>query len=375
MTFSIDLDNPETIRSIDKAYQLEDEYNWAEFIDDALKRAEKAKISSHKLDFSKEIVNIVICGMGGSAISGDFLIEWGRKRVSIPIFVNRRYDIPQFVGKNTLVICNSYSGNTEETLSCFVEALKKGSLIIAITSGGKLKDFSERFDIPYILIKGGLQPRASLPYLFVPLLVILKKLSIINNFEEELMDLKTTLIALREKLKPSSPTTENIAKKIALKIGTDSIPIILGSASCVVKRIRCEINENSKLIAIDDEFSELNHNHAVSYEGSLEILKNFTVLLLHNQTDIEPIKTRMDITRNEMLEGKVKDIVTIEAQGNSDMARLISSAYIGDFISIYLAILYKIDPSPVESIDMLKKQLRNKIGLVDKLEKQFVNFT
>ncbi len=373
MISNIDLDNPDFIKSIDRANHLEDEYNWPEFIDDALQRAEKVEITSKRLDFSKEIRNIVICGMGGSAISGDFLNEWGRKHISIPIFVNRRYDIPQFVGKNTLVICNSYSGNTEETLSCFVDAMKKGSLIVSITSGGKLKEFSERFDVPYVLIKGGLQPRASLPYLFVPLFVILKKLKIIDEFKEELMDLKLTLSVLREKLKPSTPTSENIGKQVAQIIGTDSIPIILGAASCVVKRIRCEINENSKLIAIDDEFSELNHNHAVGYEGLPELLKLFTVILIQSSTDNKAIKTRMDITRNEMMVGKVKDIITIKAQGNSDMAKLISSAYIGDFVSIYLAVLYQIDPTPVKSIETLKKQLNEKIGLVDKLDNELKN--
>ncbi|MHA1303989.1 MAG: bifunctional phosphoglucose/phosphomannose isomerase, partial [Candidatus Heimdallarchaeaceae archaeon] len=219
----IDLDSLEQIRQIDLSNQLSIMQKWPELIIEARNQSLALSIPSHYKWKNSEISyqlpsTIVICGMGGSAIAGDYLKELVREELKIPIIVNRDYNLPQFVNENTLTICISYSGNTEETLSCFYDALLKKSMIIAISSGGLLEELSAGLKIPHIKIRAGQAPRTALPLTYISLLTILEKFTLIPNLDEQVNEAKDVLESLADELKPETKIEKNIAKNLALSL-------------------------------------------------------------------------------------------------------------------------------------------------------------
>jgi len=323
-----------------------------EMLSDAEKIAEKIDIPDCK--FNKIIVN----GLGGSAIGGELLKCLLKDRIKIPIEVSRDYNLPAYADDNTLVFCISYSGNTEETLSQFVDAVEKKCKIISITSGGKLKEWCDKLNIPFVLIPGSYQPRAALPYLFIPLIVFLQRFRLINLKNE----IDETIQTLKE------IKTDNL-KEIAFNL-KDSVPIIYASNeySAVAKRMKTQFNENSKVPAKYDVFPELNHNEIVGYQNE-NLNKNSYIILLRDKEESEEIKTRIEITK-DIIRDKVKGIHEVWAQGSSRLSKMMSLLFIGDILSYELAILNDVNPIPVKNIDILKGRLKEKLNFVERLEKR-----
>jgi glucose/mannose-6-phosphate isomerase len=284
--------------------------------------------------------NIIVTGMGGSAIGGDLLKTclWESK---IPVYVNRSYTVPEFVNEESLVFAVSYSGNTEETLSAYRDAAKKKARIIGITSGGKLADECEKV----IKIPGGMQPRAALGYLFFPMLGILHNS---NSVRVKNQDLNEMLSALKE-TSDFSDEGEAIAKKLR-----DKIPLIYSSDRMmpVAMRWKTQINENVKLPAFFNVFSEMNHNEIAAYR---RMDRKFTAVLIRDKDDNDRIRKRMDICR-DLMEGTV-DVEEVHVQGNGLLARTLSTIYLGDFTSYHLALWNRVDPTPVDVIEDMKKKL------------------
>ena len=292
---------------------------------------------------SGEFTNIVVTGMGGSAIGGD-LLKSCLHNTKIPVFVNRDYKMPDFVDKHSLVFAVSYSGNTEETISAVKDALEKNAKVIGITSGGKLADICEKI----IKIPGGFQPRAALGYLFFPMLGILHNNSTVNIKNAELNEM-LNILKKKEEFKEEG---EDLAKKLREKI-----PLIYSSELLMpaAYRFKTQINENAKLPAFFNLFSEMNHNEINAFGG---MDRKFTAILIKDAHDNARIKKRMKICQ-ELMEERV-DVEVINVQGEHLLSRLFSTIYLGDFTSYYLAILNRIDPSPVEVIEKLKQALREK---------------
>jgi glucose/mannose-6-phosphate isomerase len=316
----------------------------------AVKIAEKVDIPDYK--FNK----IVICGMGGSAVSGDLLKDLLKNRISIPIDVCRDYHLPAYVDKDTLTFCISYSGNTEETLSQFVDCVKRKSKIIGITSGGKLEEWCKNFNLPYVLIPSGYQPRSALPYLLFSIIVCLQKLGVVNLHKE--ID---ETIEILKKIKIDS------VKKLANSMKDSTIVVYSSDEfSGVVRRVKTQINENSKMPAKYDVFPELDHNEIVGYQNE-RLNNNSFVLILRDKDEPEEIKARIEITK-DLIKGKVKGIEEIWAEGKSKLARMMSLVFLGDVLSYELAVLNNVDPVEVENIVVLKKRLKERLNLVEKLE-------
>ena len=289
---------------------------------------------------SGEFTNIVITGMGGSAIGGDLLKSYLHE-TKIPVFVNRDYKMPEFVDEYSLVFAVSYSGNTEETVSAAKDAIERKAKVIGITSGGKLADICEKI----IKIPGGFQPRAALGYLFFPMLGILHNSNIVNVKNTELNEV-LNILKKKEEFKEEA---EQLAKKLREKI-----PIIYSSELLMpaAYRFKTQINENAKLPAFFHFFSEMNHNEINAFRG---MDRKFTVILIKDVHDNERIKKRMEICQ-EIMEERV-DVEILNVQGEHLLSRLFSPIYLGDFTSYYLAILNRVDPTPVEVIERLKKRL------------------
>ncbi len=174
------LDNQEKIALVDKSGMLNFSVNAAKHYREAANVAEKIQVN-----FPKP-VNIVVAGLGGSAIGGDLLKDWAKTQLKVPIEVSREYRLPEYAGKKTLALICSYSGDTEETLSSFLDALERKCMIFCISSGGALIKYAQKHNVPYLQVPGGMPPRAALPYMLVPLLVLLEKAGLVKGVTEEL---------------------------------------------------------------------------------------------------------------------------------------------------------------------------------------------
>lgn len=294
------------------------------------------------ISVSGKIDKFVVIGMGGSAIGGDLLRIYMHNS-KIPVFVIRDYKVPNFVDEKTLVFAVSYSGNTEETISAFEDATKKKAKIIAVTSGGKLGEIAKNV----IKIPAGLQPRAALGYLFFPVLGVLVNSNTTDVKSSEI----TEMLDVLSRTNDFKLVGEKIAKKIQ-----NRIPIIYASEllSAVAYRWKTQFNENSKVAAFYHAFSEMNHNEIAGYQTMNR--GNFVAVFIKDKEDNERIKKRMDITK-EIISTKV-DVEEVNTKGNYLLSRIFSGIYYGDFTSYYLALLNKLDPTPVNVIENLKKKLK-----------------
>lgn len=318
-----------------------DKSNMLEVLDNFPQQCKDALTLPKGITAKGEVTSVVVCGMGGSAIGGDLLKTYVNN-TKLPVFVNRDYRVPEFVDNYTLVFAVSYSGNTEETLSAFHDAKKKNANIIAVTSGGELSKKAEKV----IRIPSGLQPRCAIGYLFFPMLGVLYNSDLIDVRNADLSEM-LSLLNEKEKIKSEA---EDLAKKIQGKT-----PIIYSSGLLkpVAYRWQTQINENAKYPAYHSQFSEMNHNEINAFRA-MERSK-FLAILLRDEKDHPKIRRRMDICK-EIMEKNI-DAEEVQVKGSSLLARMFSTIYLGDYASYYLAIRERVDPTPVEVIEWLKKQL------------------
>lgn len=309
-------------------------------------------------NYPREYQNIVISGLGGSAIGGDILRSYALSRASLPLLVNRGYDCPAFVGPKTLFLAVSYSGNTEETLSSYQQARALGAAIICISSGGKLESMAAADGHALLKIPGGLVPRAATGLLFAPAALLLEKLGILKGVKADIEETIEILQNLRQTLKPDITAPENQAKSIAAKM-KGTIPVVWGTtgfSEVAALRWKAQINENAKSPAYYNTFPELNHNEIVGFEAPGDLLAKLSLIILQDEFDHPQVKKRIAISR-QIIKERVKEIIDVNSQGKSWLARFYSLCYIGDYASTYLALEYGINPTPVKVIDYLKAEL------------------
>lgn len=350
----LDLDNVDALKGADPKEMLSALWRLPEQCEEALKIAQEAKL----LESLTEVKNIVVSGLGGSAIGGDLLRVYLLDKAAVPVIVIRDYTLPKFINSSTLLFAVSYSGNTEETLSAYQDARAKGAQIIALTTGGKLKEMAEKDGVPVITIPSGISPRAATGYLFIPTVVALQRLGLISDCTAEINEMIGQLRDQRETLNPETPKADNPAKQLA-EILFEKIPVIWGSSGTtevIAARWKGQINENSKAPAYWNTFPELNHNELVGFETPPDTLKQLEVIILRDPADHVRVQKRFEITKEIMGEA-VNGVTEIYAIGNSPLTRMYSLIYVGDHTSVYLAALYGIDPTPVKVIDFLKNKL------------------
>ncbi len=348
------LNDLKILSEIDKSNMLGAYENFPEQIKESKNIVDLTNLNSYfKID------NIVLSGMGASSITGDIVQGLLRDKFDIPFFVSRQYDLPKWVNKNTLVISQSYSGNTEETLSTFKHANQKRSKIIGISSGGKLQEYCEKRQISYIKIPEGYPPRAATGYALFTLLYALKKIGILTmNFEQDIEESILLTSNLIKKIKKEIPEKDNYAKQIANKI-YNKIPQVYGFNYLVPisKRWCTQFNENSKVICRYDEVSECNHNDIVGWSANPEVSKKFICIMFRDsENESIYISKRLNFMK-KLFDDVAGDIIEIQPQGKKHLAKMMYLMLLGDFISCYLAILRKIDPTPVVAITELKNEL------------------
>ncbi len=300
--------------------------------------------------------NIVVTGMGGSGIVGDILQSFLANRISMPIYVNKDYTLPSFVGENTLLFVVSYSGNTEETLSAAKLGIKKGAKVVAISSNGKLEKMCREKGMVFIEAPKGYHPRAAIAFMFIPVLKLLSEMLIYDS-DVAIIDTLAVLKDLRDNIDPKVSEEDNMAKQIARHIH-GKISVIYGHSiyNAVANRWHTQINENAEVLSWFGAIPEMNHNEIVGWSGD-ENVSMFLPILLRDDKENERIKKRIELTKELAFKGKTDDVLEVWAQGETQLARILYLVYLGDYVSIYLAMLYGRDPSPVKVIDELKKGL------------------
>ncbi len=350
------LDDIEKVRSVDPDNMYNRIFDLPEQMADALKIARGWKIS--RSDFS-DIRNIVVIGMGGSAIGGDLVRSLLASKLLVPFEVCRNYTLPEYVDDETLVIVSSYSGNTEETLSALDDAIGRKAMIAGITTGGLLADVAKLNDFPLAIVPAGLQPRAALGYSFVPLLVFLENIGLIKNVAGDIEHVITELKKFRESYIEDSPAKSNLAKQLAEKIHGRIAIVYAGPTltSVVGLRWKGQICENSKNLSFANQYPEFNHNELVGWSETVKPFKDYLLVIqLRDHEDHPQVIKRMDIVKGLIGEQGI-DVIDVASQGKSPLTRMFSLIQLGDFVSYYLAVLNNIDPSPVKVIEALKKKL------------------
>lgn len=298
-------------------------------------------------ELKNPIDHIFFIGMGGSAIGGDLMrLYLEEKEFTIPITTLRSYNIPNTVTSNSLVFAISYSGNTEETISAYRQALKKTKHVIVLSTGGHIQEVSKINRNPFLEIPKGYQPRtAAISYLFFPVLKILERYQIIPSVEGDVQRLVTEL---------QKPDFKTIGVTISEKL-FHTIPLIYASEKFypIAYRFKTQINENAKIHAFASRYSELNHNEIVGYTN---LIADYQIITFRFDEDHRRIQKRMDITKE--LTNKAGIATTeIKLSGDHFLTKLFSGIIIGDLAAFYLALRYKTDPSPVKIIEDLKEKM------------------
>ncbi|MEM2935905.1 MAG: bifunctional phosphoglucose/phosphomannose isomerase [Candidatus Bathyarchaeia archaeon] len=375
------LDREEEIKEIDKSGMLKICMRIPEDCAEAIKRAKGIKIPGEvKISESisiryKQPQHVLIAGMGGSAIGGEILRDWLLDQVPLPIEVCRDYTLPNYADQNTLVFVISYSGKTEETLRALVDAIRRGCMVMAITSGGYLLSISKKLRIPCLKILGGMPPRAAIPYLFFPLPVLMKKMGLPLEIEEDISETAENLRKLRKETAPQTITENNPSKKLALEL-VDTIPIVYGFGpyGAVAHRWKTQFNENSKVPSYWEVFPELNHNEVMGWEAPETLTRKFSVILLRDQDEQPEIRRKIEVTK-ELALCKAQRVLEIYAVGRCKLAKIFSLLHIGDMTSVYLAILRRVDPTPVGTIERIKERIGEKFDITQSLKEEIGGIT
>jgi len=349
----VDLDDASVYRQYDVSGMLHHLHGFPE-------QCRKAREKVLEFDLPHEytgISNVVILGMGGSAIAGDIVRRLTLAESKLPVRVHRDYGLPAFVGEGTLVIASSYSGDTEETLSAFSESLKTQAKKLVITSGGKLKQLADGKGIPTFVVNYRAPPRAAFPHNFVPLVGIFQKLGLLRDKSADFQETMDILNKISEDLVETTSFASNHAKQLAAKL-QGRVVVIYGAEMLteVAQRWKAQFNENSKAWAFSESFPELNHNAIVGYDFPVKAKGEMFVLMLRSSLLGSQNSLRYKATAELLTRAGIAHEF-VEARGESTLAQVLSLVLLGDYSSFYLAMLNRVDPTSVDAIDFVKQYL------------------
>lgn len=349
------LDDLAAIRSLDRQGMLD----ILGRVDQQLEEALDIGLGASLPEGSSPLQNLLVCGLGGSAIGGDILRAYLGSEVRIPLVVNRGYSIPRFAGPSTLAFICSYSGNTEETISAFQQAEESNCRIVCVTSGGQLEKLAEGGGHQCLSIPACMPPRTALGYTTVPMLVVLFRLGLVSDPRQEL---KQSLHWVRQRVALYAATTEtqsNPAKELALQVH-GKIPVIYGShgrLDAVAVRWRSQFSENGKQLAYSSSLPEMNHNEIVGWKHPAQTLREFVPIFLRDREDHPQVQIRAALTR-QLIEEQTGAGLEYSSEGESWWQRLWTLILLGDYASVYLGFLNQENPTPVEIIETLKERLK-----------------
>jgi glucose/mannose-6-phosphate isomerase len=298
---------------------------------------------------------VVMAGMGGSAAGGDLLAVHAAETVDVPIVVHRGYGLPASAGPHAVVIASSYSGDTAEVLSAFDVAVARTVPVVAITAGGALAQRVAAAGTPRVTLPPGLMPRMALGYLFFPALRVLATCGVEVAAPGDVEEALAELDALARELVPERPAADNEAKRLALAIA-DRLPAIYGGpvTGTIAYRWKTDVEENAKTFALAGALPEMNHNEIEAWRAPRTT--GFHLVLLRD-TEESPEMTSRFALLHELVAPVVGGVSEVWSRGSGSLARLLGLAYLGQWVSFYLAVLRGVDPWAVPTLDAFKARL------------------
>ncbi|HEY5494313.1 MAG TPA: bifunctional phosphoglucose/phosphomannose isomerase [Candidatus Anoxymicrobiaceae bacterium] len=311
------------------------------------------------LPSSEGLSSVVVLGMGGSGISGDVVAALSADAgLKLPVVTCKGYELPGFVGPDTLVFAVSYSGNTEETLDTMGQAMERGARMVAVSAGGKVTQIAESNSIPVFRIPSGLQPRAALGYLAVPIMSALDRMGMVAGTVARFRAALPMLEARLQEYGPGATGDDNGPMRLAREL-MDFVPIVYGMEgylAVAASRWKAQFNEMAKVPSFHNYFPELNHNETVGWENLPDVCRRCHVIVLGEPALHARIEKRVKITI-ELIQESVGGVTRICARGSNTVERLLDLIYFGDFASVYLALATGQDPTPIARIDEFKKRM------------------
>lgn len=306
------------------------------------------------------IKQVVVAGMGGSAIGADLVASFLADRAAVPFFIQRDYDLPAFAfGKETLVIISSHSGNTEEALSAFKAAIRSNCQLFIITTGGKALADAQAINAPVWVFSHTGQPRSAVGYSFGLLLALFVRLGLVSDLSNEVKNTVNLMHEFMKALKPETPVRANPAKRLAGQLAGRHITIFgSGFMAPVARRWKCQFNEVAKTIASFEVLPEADHNTLAGICHPEEAIEKEIAIFIQASTDhARNIKRVLETRQIMLVEGINTDL--FEAKGQTRLEQMWTTILFGDFVSYYLAILYDIDPTAIPPIVALKEAMSN----------------
>lgn len=350
----LSLDNPNAFRELDPE-------NMIEQIDDLPDQLQKAWELGNRLPLAEyqPIRQVLIAGMGGSAIGADLLAAYVEPLASVPLMVQRDYSLPAWAtGPQTLVIASSHSGNTEETLSVFEQAQRAGCQLLVVSTGGKLGELAKTQQIPLWTFEHQGQPRAAVGYSFGLLLALLWRLKLIPDPSPDVEEALEAMRAQQPSLRADAPLSKNPAKRLAGQIVGRWVTVMgAGVLAPVARRWKGQISEVAKAWAQFEFLPEADHNTLAGVEQPEELISRTTVIFLRAASDHARNSLRSDLTQQGfMLAGMGTDFY--RARGKGRLAHLWTALHFGDYTAYYLAMAYGVDPTAIPSIEDLKRAMQ-----------------
>jgi glucose/mannose-6-phosphate isomerase len=336
------MSGPADIGAVDSGDQLGAVLSLPAHLRDALWRVESVRLESW------ESTGLVVCGVGGSAIGGDLAAAAIGDRLSLPLSTVRGYGLPSWTPPDRTVLCSSYSGDTEETLACYEAAQALGARRIVATTNGALAESARGDGVPVIGLPAGLQPRAAVGYLFTSVV--------------EVAALCGAAVPIRMEVDSSAAHLEERKEQLVERAGAiaerldGAVPVIYGGGltTAAAYRWKCELNENAKLPAFSNALPELDHNEIAGWEGGEG--SRLAAVFIEDRGQHPRERQRFELTA-KLIEPKAAAVVRVETEGDSATERLLWAVMLGDLVSLRLAARRKVDPTPIEVIGQLKREL------------------
>lgn len=324
----------------------------------AAKQAQELLYNDYTLEgiSDEKPFNVVFAGMGGSALAALICQRWLKAWLGVSFEIVHDYHVPAYVGPDTLFIASSYSGNTEEVVSALHEATDKGARIAVVASGGRLEQIAKDRSLPFLKVPSGMQPRMATAYDIKLIAALFDHVGLTVGAVAQVEGVAGWLAEEAKKLEPTVGTSENYAKQIAQNIVGKTAIIYAGPIlSPAAYKWKISLNESSKNLAWCNEFSEFNHNEIVGWTAQ-PVEKVYAIVELQSELDNYQVQKRFEIS-NRLLSGQMPEPMIVVARGDSHLAQLLWTVQLGDFVSLYLAMLNNVDPTPVDIIEKLKKEL------------------
>jgi len=363
-----ELDDAQKIREVDRHNMLEKIDRMPEHVVEALTDLKESPLPQ---DFDR-VENAILVGVGTSAIAAEVALNWLDEYANIPLTLIRDSWLPAYADPNTLVLAISYSGETQETLDALVNASRRKCQVLTISSGGKMKEISERLRIRHVEVKKGFEPRSAFPFLFVPTSLVLAPIVRQMDVRRDLREAAQSLQNLRETIGWNVPCNSNPAKQLALKMAK-TIPVVYAFRrnGGLARRMKNQLNENCKMPAMFNLLPECCHNEFEAWRKSGEDKREFSFIFLRPDENKEE-STRIDEAKKILVETGMTRVYEMSGAGETRASRLLSIVYLADYVTFYLSVLRNIDPTPWERVQELKKRVLQRTRFEERLRDEMM---